>query len=167
MRLLIVRHAAAVPRGTRGLSDSERPLTKQGAADFAKAARGLARVLPRPDVILTSPLPRARQTAEIALAAWKSKVRVVAEGSLAEVAPARVAKALARRRRLRLVAVFGHEPGVSALLAYLVGADETDALGFKKGGAALVETLDPGQRGSGQLIWFLPPKLLSTLGGGR
>jgi phosphohistidine phosphatase len=167
VRLLIVRHAVAVARGTRGLSDTERPLTKQGAADFAKAARGLARVLPRPDAVLTSPLPRARQTAEIALVAWKSPARVVAADSLAEVAPAPVAKVLARHRRLGLVAVFGHEPGVSSLLAYLVGAGEAAGLGFRKGGAALVETPHPGRRGTGRLVWFLPPKLLSALGGGR
>jgi phosphohistidine phosphatase len=167
LRLLIVRHARAMARGTRGFCDDDRPLTKDGAKEFATAASGLARIAPRPDVILTSPLLRARQTAEIARAAWNSRVRIQQERTLAQVAAAGVVKLLAGYPNTRAVALFGHEPGVSALLAHLIGAKPAEALGFKKGGAALVETLDPRQRGSGRLVWFLPPKLLSTLGGRR
>ena len=69
MKLLLIRHAAAVPRGTPGVPDDERPLTPDGKAKFRVAARGLARVTRRPDLLLTSPLLRARATAEIALGA--------------------------------------------------------------------------------------------------
>ena len=62
MRLLIIRHAIAVPRGTPGIPDDERPLTPAGRKRFQTAARGLARVARRPDVLLTSPLPRALAT---------------------------------------------------------------------------------------------------------
>lgn len=68
MKLLLVRHAAAVPRGTSGVSDDERPLRPEGKTKFLAAARGLARIAHRPDVLLTRPLPRARVTAEIAAA---------------------------------------------------------------------------------------------------
>ena len=71
MKLLLIRHAAAVPRGTPGIPDDERPLTPKGKAKFRVAARGLARIARRPDVLLTSPLPRARATAEIAARAFK------------------------------------------------------------------------------------------------
>jgi len=71
MKLLLIRHAAAVPRGTPGVPDAERPLTPQGKAKFRVAARGLARVTRRPDVLLTSPLPRARLTAKIAAHAFE------------------------------------------------------------------------------------------------
>src|SRR5438876_271220 len=70
MKLLLLRHAAAVPRGTPGAPDDERPLTPEGKAKFRVAARGLVRVTRRPDVLLTSPLPRARVTAEIAARAF-------------------------------------------------------------------------------------------------
>src|SRR5262245_21183379 len=66
MRLLIIRHAIAVPRGTADIPDDERPLTKRGRRRFRTAAAGLARVVKRPDFVLSSPLPRARETAEIA-----------------------------------------------------------------------------------------------------
>ena len=165
LRLLIVRHARARPAGTRGVSDDERPLTKEGAADFARVARALARIVPRPDVILTSPLLRARQTAEIARKSWKSRARICEERALTQTGTAETVRLLAGYRRASQVMIVGHEPGVSTLLAHLLAAKSPGALGFKKGGAALVATSDPQLRGSGQLIWFLPPKLLSGRGG--
>ena len=69
MQLIIIRHAIAVPHGTPGYADEERPLTPEGEAKFKEAARGLARAYDRPDALLTSPWLRARQTAAIAGAA--------------------------------------------------------------------------------------------------
>src|SRR6188508_2488209 len=90
MRLIIIRHAIAVERGTPDIADEERPLTRKGEQRFRAAARGLARIEARPDVLLTSPLPRARQTAEIAAQAWgkikPKKADVLGGGSFAEVA---------------------------------------------------------------------------------
>jgi phosphohistidine phosphatase len=61
------------------------------------------------------------------------------------------------------VAVVGHEPHLSDLLARLLGSRHDDRLAFKKGGAALVDV--PGRlAGGGQLVWFLPPKVLRKLG---
>ena len=64
MRLLVVRHAIAVPHGTPEIPEDERPLTPKGEKRFRVAARGLARICRRPDVLLSSPLVRARQTAD-------------------------------------------------------------------------------------------------------
>src|SRR5262245_16026944 len=83
MRLLMIRHAIALPRGPPDIPDDERPLTKRGAKRFRAAAEGLARIVARPDVLFTSPLPRARQTAEIAAQAW-GKVEPVDLPALAE-----------------------------------------------------------------------------------
>jgi phosphohistidine phosphatase len=60
------------------------------------------------------------------------------------------------------VAVVGHEPWVSELLARLLGSRQDDRLTFKKGGAALVE-VPGGLAGGGQLAWYLPPKVLRKL----
>jgi phosphohistidine phosphatase len=70
MELLIIRHAIAVDRTTPGLPDDQRALTPEGRKKFREAARGLTRIVKRPDALLTSPLLRARQTAEIAAVAW-------------------------------------------------------------------------------------------------
>ena len=89
MTLIIIRHAIAVAAGTEGIADDERPLTKKGRRRFAKAARGLAQVCQRPDVLLTSPLPRASETANIAAEAWAGPAPtpepVLAHGSADDV----------------------------------------------------------------------------------
>lgn len=161
MKLLLVRHAIAVPSGTADIADDERPLTGRGRKRFRKAARGLARIVPTPDLLLTSPLLRARETAEIAAAAWGG-LTPTSEPLLAGAAPARVLAALAAHRDKGVVALVGHEPGMSELLAHLIGGT-AQRVPFKKGGAALIE-MDEGRPGLGRLTWFLPPRLLRRLG---
>ena len=164
MELLIVRHAPAVERGTPGYEDDDtRPLTEEGEKKFRKAARGLARILPKPDVLLTSPLPRAHRTAELAADAWGgaglSVAPPLAGGSIKEIAGL-----VAAHRAAALVALFGHEPDVSELLAHLLGSPRSERTAFKKGGACLVELGSGGLEGGGRLVWFLPPRILRELG---
>ncbi len=158
LRLLIVRHAIAVPRGTPGIADDDRPLTERGIDRFRGAAAGLARLVARPDVILTSPLPRAKETALLAAKAWGGPepraTRCLADGTVEDLF-----KVLGRHRSAAGVAIFGHEPHLSEVLAALLGARGSEGLEFKKGGAALVEIEGPPQEG-GKLIWFLPPRIL-------
>jgi phosphohistidine phosphatase len=162
MRLIIIRHAIAVPRGTPDIPDDDRPLTRRGERRFREAARGLARLQARPDALLTSPLPRALQTAQIAGAAWgklkPKKAEALAGGSFTEVAAI-----LDKMPPESTVAVVGHEPDVSELLAALLGSKDAAAFTFKKGGAAAVEVPGPLGQG-GALIWAMPPRLLRRLG---
>jgi phosphohistidine phosphatase len=161
MHLLILRHAVAVARGTPGIADDDRPLTPDGERKFKKAARGLARVAPRPAALLSSPLPRAWRTAEIAAAAWgrltPEKTAALVGGSLADLG-----QALAAYDSEAMVAIVGHEPHLSGLLAELVGSRAAERLAFRKGGAALVE-VPAGLTRGGNLAWFLTPKLLRAL----
>lgn len=162
MRLLIIRHAIAVARGTPGIPDADRPLTPEGEEKFREAARGLARLVERPDALLTSPWLRARQTAEIAAAAW-GKLEPVETEALAGGSFEAQAAVVDRYPRDATVAVVGHEPYVSELLGRLLGSRHADRLTFKKGGAALVEL--PGRLAEGgTLELFLPPKALRRLG---
>jgi phosphohistidine phosphatase len=161
MQLLIIRHAIALERGAPGVPDEERPLTPEGEEKFREAAKGLTDLVDRPDALLTSPLLRARQTAELAAAAWgqvePKETPALAGGTFEEQAAV-----LDRYPRDATVAVVGHEPHLSALLARLLGSRHDDRLAFKKGGAALVDV--PGRlAGGGQLLWFLPPKVLRKL----
>ena len=161
MRLIIIRHAIAVPHGTPGIRDEDRPLTSGGEEKFREAAQSLARLVERPDALLTSPWLRARQTAAMAAAAWgdiKPKdTAALASGSFDEQAAV-----LDRYPNDATVAVVGHEPWVSELLARLLGSRRNDRLEFKKGGAALVDV--PGRLAEGgQLVWYLPPKVLRKL----
>jgi len=65
MHLLIVRHAIAVPYGTPDVADDDRPLTEDGRKRFRRVARGMTRLVHRPDALLSSPHLRAWQTAEL------------------------------------------------------------------------------------------------------
>jgi phosphohistidine phosphatase len=161
MQLLIIRHAIAVERGTPGIPDEDRPLTPEGETKFAEAAKGLASLVDRPYALLTSPLLRAKQTAAIAAAAW-GRIEPKETAALAGGTFEEQAAVLDRYPRDATVAVVGHEPHLSDLLARVLGSRHDDRLAFKKGGAALVEV--PGRlAGGGQLVWFLPPKVLRKL----
>jgi phosphohistidine phosphatase len=165
VRLLIVRHAIAVDRGPAEIPEDERPLTKRGASRFKRAAKGLVRIAPRPDALLTSPLLRAYQTAQILAEAWghltPKKVPALASGNLHDLATA-----LAGHGRESQIAIVGHEPHLSSLLAALLSATHSERLSFRKGGVALVEcpgTLSEG----GRLVLALPPRVLRALGKNR
>jgi phosphohistidine phosphatase len=161
VRVLVIRHASAVPAGTPGIADDDRPLTPRGRARFKRAARGLARIAHRPDVLLTSPLPRASATAAIAAKAFgriePTVAEVLAHGSVAEIVAL-----LAHQRADANLVVVGHEPTVSGLVARLVGGGSGSAFAFKKGGAALVD-LPAGPTKPGRLVWFLKPRILRRL----
>jgi phosphohistidine phosphatase len=163
VNLLIIRHAIAVPHGTPGFTDAERPLTEKGISRFREAAAGLAAILPPPAAILTSPWTRARETAEIASKAWggpePADTPCLAEWDLDELQ-----RSLSGFGGNDTVAIVGHEPHFSSLVAMLVGSPRGERVEFKKGGAALVAIAGT-IRGGGLLIWHLPPRILRRLAG--
>lgn len=167
MRVLLVRHAVAVdPLAFEG-ADSERPLTPEGARRFRRAARALAARLPAIEAIASSPLRRARETADLLAAELAGKPERIDLGALEP--DARPAAALAWLRSLRsngeieTVALVGHEPNLSRLEAWLLAARERPLSVFKKGGAALVEL--PGRIAAGHavLLWHLSASQLRDL----
>ena len=162
MKILLVRHAAALARGTPGVLDAERPLTSTGTAAFRVAARGLARILGQVDVFVTSPLTRARETAEIAAIAFRRPEPVVEIALAGKSLDAAIA-ALTVHRHETTVAVVGHEPMLRALLARMLGAPDAERFAFRKGAAALV-ALPDGPAATGNLLWFLTPRVLQALG---
>jgi phosphohistidine phosphatase len=157
----MIRHATAVPSGTPGIADDDRPLTPRGRARFRRAAKGLARIVDRPDALLTSPLPRALATAEIAARAF-GRIEPVIEPALASGSLTGIVAALARQPEGARVTIVGHEPTLSDLLARLLRAQQSGGFAFKKGGAALVDLPD-GPGAPGRLIWFLKPRILRDL----
>ena len=163
MRLLIVRHAIAIPHGTPDVPEDQRPLTPRGEKRFRVAARGLARICRRPDVLLSSPLVRARQTADIAAEAW-GDVEVTESDALAGGSFEKIASAVEKYADQKLVAIFGHEPDVSTVVARLLGTSDSERLTFKKGGAALLD-VPASMADGGALIWYAPPRLLRAVAG--
>lgn len=161
MRLVVVRHAIAVARGTPGIPDQDRPLTPEGRARFERTARGLARVLDRPELLYTSPWQRARETAAILARAW-GRLEPVELAALAGGSFEEQARTLDRHGRAKSVAVVGHEPFLSGLVARLLGSRAASRFELKKGGVAVIELPGPLAEG-GHLSLFLAPRVLRRL----
>jgi phosphohistidine phosphatase len=162
IELYLIRHAIAAERGDAWPDDAKRPLTDEGIARMRKAARGLARLEVAIDVILTSPLVRARQTAEIVAAALDSRPSLVAIESLAPGASyAALMTDLEKHARKARLALVGHEPGLGEVAGRLVGSRH--AIEFKKGAVCRIDVDHVPVTGPGQLRWFLTPRILRAL----
>src|SRR2546428_12986437 len=133
MKLLLIRPAAAVPRGPPGVPADEPLLPPDGKAKFRVVARGLARVTRRPDVLLTSPLHRARLTAKIAARAF-GHIAPAIEPALAHSSVDGIVAALKTHPPSARIALVGHEPFLRALLARLLGATHGERLASATGG---------------------------------
>ena len=162
--LYLIRHGLAEDRGDAWPDDAKRPLTEDGMARMRKAARGLARLGVTIDIVLTSPLVRARQTAEIVAAGLDPRPSLVHADALApEGGFAAVLAELVKHARKTRIALVGHEPNIGELAARLLGSRH--AIEFKKGAVCRidVEALPPS--GPGDLRWLLTPKVLRAIKG--
>jgi len=161
--LYLVRHAVAEERGPAWPDDSQRPLSAEGAKRWRREATGLVAIDARPDLILTSPYTRARQTADLLAAAFAKKPKVVELPALEPgVKPREVLRALQPEGRIASVALVGHEPDLGELAALLVGFKTAPE--FKKGGVARIDVaILPPPAGSGRLYSWLTPKILRAL----
>jgi len=160
--LYLVRHAIAAERGEDWPDDDRRPLTARGVARFKESVDGMRKLGVEVDEIFTSPLIRARQTAELIASGLLGNPTVRTLDVLAPGhAPGTVMAQLARAAKRRRIAVVGHEPGLGELAAHLIGAGR--ALPFKKGGACRIDVESLTSRRAGALSWFVQPKLLRGL----
>ncbi len=161
--LFLIRHGLAEERGDAWPDDRARPLTRKGVAGLERIGRGLVRMSVSFDVILSSPLVRTRQTAEILAAAYDPRPNVVAVEALSPGgAPQAVLAALTKHARHTRIGVVGHEPDIGGLAARLIGID--GVVPFKKGAVCRIDVGALPPTASGTLRWFLPPKLLRGLG---
>ena len=160
--LYLIRHGIAEARGEAWPDDAKRPLTERGATRLRKAARALARRGVAIDVVLTSPLTRTRQTAEIVAAAFDPRPAVVNVEALAPGGShTTVFTELEKHIRRGHIAIVGHEPGIGELAGRLAGMRH--ALEFKKGAVCRIDVDALPPKGAGNLRWFLTPKLLRGL----
>jgi phosphohistidine phosphatase len=160
--LYLVRHAIAAERGSEWPDDTKRPLTERGVSRFKEEVKGLRRLDVEIDEIFTSPLIRARQTAELLAAGLEGKPSVKVLDTLAPGhTSAAVLSQLAKVAKRRRVALVGHEPELGELAAHLIGAGR--ALAFKKGGLCRIDVGSLTTRRAGSLVWFVTPSLLRKL----
>ena len=132
-------------------SDDERPLTKRGKKEMYEVGNFLKRVKVEPDLIVTSPLPRASQTAEIAAEHLKTKSRK--DKLLAPGFGRQELERILKKYPAESLMIVGHEPDFSHTIEQLTGG----TIKLSKAGVALVE-LDRSWR-NGRLLWLIPPKI--------
>jgi phosphohistidine phosphatase len=163
VELYIVRHAIAAERGHEWPDDDKRPLTERGVDRFREAVAGLAWLDVQLDLILSSPLVRAKQTAEYLSAGLSEKPPIKIADALAPGhTPVEVMEQVAREARgATRVALVGHEPDLGELAAWLIGTKRP--IPFKKGGACRVD-MDGLTSRHATLAWHMPPKALRKLG---
>ena len=164
MRLLIVRHAPAGDKtafARTGRPDSTRPLTVKGRRKMEKAAPGLRAAMPKIDLLASSPLARALQTAEVVGAAYGLGYEVVP--ALAPGVHPREALHWLQSRREDTVAVVGHEPSLGGLITWLLTGKDGSLTTLKKGGACLLEFKGKPEAGKATLLWSLAPAHLRRL----
>ena len=161
--LILVRHAIAAERGDDWPDDNKRPLTSKGLARMREIAKGLDNLDLEIDLILTSPLVRARQTADVLAHGLKPSppIETLVELSPGTV-PAKIAEAIGTRGDAKAIALVGHEPNLGELAAWLVGGKSP--FEFKKGGICRIDVQKLPPVGNGQLVWFATPKMLRALG---
>jgi phosphohistidine phosphatase len=165
MDVYLVRHAIAETRdSSRWPDDAERPLTAAGEQRFRSAARGLSRIAPEVELVLSSPYVRAWRTAELLHeeAGWPPPKRCDA---LADSTTGAVVDVLLQQRAAS-VALVGHEPDLSLLASLLLaGTEDALQLDLKKGATVLLSLdAEPGP-GAAVLRWAATPKLLRALDG--
>lgn len=160
MDVVLVRHAIACPRDAdRWPDDDDRPLAPDAMPRARKAAAGLRRLLQRPHRVLTSPLLRARQTAAL-LSEHAHWPRAILCGELAPGHPAEGVLAVLRHEPGKLIAVIGHQPSLSEVLALALPGGRPEGFQMKRLGAALLTFSAAPRSGAGTLAWLVPPRIL-------
>ena len=162
--LYLIRHGIAEDRGEAWPDDTKRPLTEQGISRLVKESRGLARLGVSFDVVVTSPLVRARQTADAVAGTFDPRPPIVVIDSLSPGGTYQAVLAdLEKQTRRSRIALVGHEPGIGELAARMIGSRHP--LEFKKGGMCRIDVGGIAPKRTGSLIWFVTPKVLRKLAG--
>ena len=163
MRLLVVRHGIAEDRevfGRTNRDDAARPLTAEGRRKMERGALGLRQLVPEVDLLASSALRRAAETADIIARAY-GELRVE---RVPELAPGggvdRVIAWMQSQAVRGTIAVVGHEPDLSCLICALVCGTDNPFLELRKGAACLLDLPGRVARSAATLDWLLGPKHL-------
>ncbi len=166
MKLLVIRHAIAEDQevwAQTGESDDRRPLTDEGRKRMKRGVRGLKRQLDSIDLLATSPLTRAVQTAEIVARRYKGVPTTVTPILSPDQPYQAFLDWLRSVDRAEVVAIVGHEPHLSGLVSWLLAGRDGSTIELKKGAACLLQLDGPGAPGAGTLLWALTPTQLRLL----
>lgn len=138
MKLLIIRHAVAMEREDFQLSNDDlRPLTAKGKKEFKKATKGYKKLYPDIEEFYSSPLVRAKETAEILKKRFKKNYKIIHElkpdGDFGDLLNK------LKESQKDFIAIVGHEPFLSQFVGFAVTGKSKPIVEMKKGGACLLE----------------------------
>ena len=167
MNLYLLRHGIAVDRGSPDFpNDDDRPLAPEGQKKMLQAARGMKTLGLEFALILSSPVLRARQTAEIVAGVFDRMNLLAFSPHLSTSGDARalVKQISEQYGDHKDILLAGHEPYLSGMVSRLVSGEEGLSIDFKKGGLCLlsIETLRWGKCAT--LCWLLTPGQLRAIG---
>jgi phosphohistidine phosphatase len=161
MDIYILRHGIAEDSHP-GQSDSERGLTPEGKKKLRNVLRTAREAGVAPALILTSPLKRAVQTAQLAAEMLEYQGDLLRTKALEPGAhPRMVWEEIRVHKDQPAILLAGHEPLFSSLTAYLLGCPDLH-VDFKKGALACVAVDGFGAAPHGALKWLITPKLASS-----
>ncbi len=163
MRLFLLRHGIAIDQDDPGCPDDrERYLTKVGIEKTERACRGLASLGFQPQAVISSPLVRARQTAELAVSALGFEGEIEQDEALAWMYPPPKFLARLSRRTESGILVTGHAPHLDDLVGLLCGSERAFT-SIKKAGTVELHCINVAAGGA-YLIAHYPPRVLRALG---
>lgn len=169
MKLLVIRHARAESAkefAKTGANDDLRPLTTDGRERMRLGAAGLHRLVDAIDLLATSPLVRARQTADIVAAEYDAQI-VEAAVLRPETPPDALGSWLKDAGARETVAVVGHNMLLSEFVGWLLTGEPEAIVEIKKGAAVLLvlraRNGPHGRPWHAQLLWSLSPQQLRML----
>ena len=166
MEIYLLRHAPAGVRAPEDRADDNlRPLTPGGIKQMRRIARAMRRMNLKFDLILSSPIKRAMQTAEIVAAEFRFKRRLKLTEQLAphgdaEILLERLSVLCARSRRVLLV---GHEPYLGRLAGVLLAGRDAAAFKLKKAGLCRLSVRRLSYGPCAELDWWLTPRLMEQM----
>ena len=155
-----MRHGDAGKTIPSGSSDSKRPLTVAGEKEMIIISKALKKMGIRLDVILTSPLKRAHQTADIVAKEFKAQNKL---RQMRELSPEGDKKALYQSlssfKEGTSILLVGHNPYLSEMVSEVVTDDSSVRLDLKKGGIVRIRVTAPAPKLKGELRWIITPRL--------
>lgn len=165
MNLYILRHAIAVERGTTYYLNDDRPLTPEGIDKMKKETECFPWLVKNIDIIFSSPLSRAKETALLAAKALKAESNIqLIDQLLPGAQKEKLFELLNKQKGKENIMLVGHEPDLSSIVCSLLGV-ENSAVELKKGALCLIVIDGSVQKGSGRMQWLMQPKQLRMLAG--
>ena len=164
MKIYILRHGEAVGEDFVGGSDEARILTPKGEDSVRHAAQGMTRLEIKPEIIWTSPLSRAAQTARITAEVLRcEKVVKVCKELEPGADPGILAGLIQQETDGESVMLVGHNPDLELFVQYLISETDQANISLKKGGLVVIEVDRPIHQGCGTIISLWTPKQLAKL----